>query len=92
MAIHVLKTVGAVWNALSSGEKRFEVRKNDRCFQSGDTVILRKLDPDNTAAIRFVNNRREFIELEFKVGWILQGGQFGIEPNYCVFQLEPCEK
>jgi hypothetical protein len=27
--------------------------------------------------------------LRFKIGWILQGGQFGIEPGYIVFQLEP---
>lgn len=91
MTEHVLKTTHEAWLAVESGKKRFEVRKNDRLFQTGDTVVLRKLNGpgsliDKTHQPEMRNG--EYRELRFRVGWILQGGQFGVEPGYCVFQLE----
>lgn len=83
---HILKTQHEVWLAVESGAKRFEVRKNDRCFQSGDTVILRKLEQGGYCYDTV--GRFETRDLKFTIGWILQGGQFGIEPGYCAFQLE----
>lgn len=82
MTEHVLKTVGGAWDAVERGEKRFEVRRNDRFFQSGDTVVLRRIGDLGlpTPGAR---------DLRFRIGWMLQGGQFGLEPGYCVFQLEP---
>ncbi len=83
MAKHVLKTVGYCWDAVASGAKTFEVRKNDRGFQPGDTVQLVRLR-DN-CHYGYVDYGKT---LTFKIGWMLQGGQFGIEPGYCVFSLE----
>lgn len=86
--IHILKTLGTVWDAIERGEKRFEVRRNDRFFQRGDIVTLRKMDETGryyeTGATRFTT-----LDISFRIGWMLQGGQFGIEPGYVVFQLEP---
>lgn len=80
---HRLKTRADFWDAVQSGQKRFEVRKNDRNFQVGDIVYLVRLD-DRLG--------REHMEtgmvIRFKVGFILHGGQFGIEPGYCVLQLD----
>jgi hypothetical protein len=81
MAKHTLKTWREPFDAVLLGTKRFEVRRNDRCFQSGDTVVLKRWHQDkhcfdSTAA-----------ELTFQIGWMLHGGQFGIEPGFCVFQL-----
>jgi hypothetical protein len=91
MTEHVLKTLGTAWDAIKAGEKGFEVRKNDRFFQRGDVVVLRKLHEDGrhyatdpTSPSRFAT-----LDLKFKIGWMLQGGQFGIESGYVVFQLEP---
>ncbi len=79
---HRLKTLPSLWDAVHRGEKRFEVRKNDRNFQVGDIIYLVRLD-DRLG--------REHMEtgmvIRFKVGFILHGGQFGIEPGYCVLQL-----
>lgn len=94
MRVHELKTVAYCWDAVESGAKKFEVRRNDRGFQPGDTVVLRKLDSSGiNLAIksRVPHGRITYYELKFKIGWILQGGQFGIEPGYCVFSLEPLE-
>ncbi len=89
--IHTLKTIGTVWDAIARGEKTFEVRRNDRFFQRGDIVRLRKLDEKGYYA-NLPGRPHSTIDQDFRIGWMLQGGQFGIEPGYVVFQLEPIEK
>lgn len=91
MKEHVLKTVATAWDAIKAGEKRFEVRRNDRFFQRGDIVVLRKLDESGRHYAPDPETRSYYstCDLRFKIGWMLQGGQFGIEPGFVVFQLEP---
>lgn len=80
--VHRLKTQAAYFNAVARGEKLFEVRKNDRFFQAGDIVELVRLhDPETW------NVDTSAQPLRFRIGPILQGGQFGIEPGYCIFSL-----
>lgn len=43
---HELKTWPVYFEALWSGRKRFEVRKNDRGFKTGDRLVLKECDPD----------------------------------------------
>lgn len=43
---HILKTWPEEFEAVSSDRKRFEVRKDDRDFQTGDTVVFTEFDPD----------------------------------------------
>lgn len=86
---HVLKTIAEAWDAVAAGEKLFEVRKNDRFFQAGDTVVLRKLSDDRRTYEPGPSGGFSTWDLEFHIGWLLQGGQLGIEPGYCVFQLKP---
>lgn len=86
---HVLKTLDCYWDAVECGAKKFEVRKNDRGFQPGDTVVLQRW---HTHPITKNYRKDSAVEpLKFKIGWMLQGGQFGIECGYCVFSLEPLE-
>lgn len=84
MNTHHLKTIPDVWDAIERGEKRFEVRRNDRFFQRGDIVVLYRSEP-------YALPDFEEPTLKFKIGWFLQGGQYGIDPQYCVFQLEEVE-
>ena len=42
---HALKTLPIYFDAALRGDKTFEVRKNDRDFQTGDTLILKEWDP-----------------------------------------------
>ncbi len=79
--IHRLKTTDLYWDAIQRGEKTFEVRKNDRAFQTGDVLELLRVDqawPNHYGPV-----------LRYRITYILQGGQFGIEPAYCVMGLGP---
>ena len=44
MSEHILKVIPPYFDALVDGSKTFEVRKNDRAFQCGDTLILWEYD------------------------------------------------
>jgi ASC-1-like (ASCH) protein len=43
--IHELKIIPEYFQAIWDGKKPFEVRKNDRNYQVGDTVQLNEFDP-----------------------------------------------
>jgi hypothetical protein len=47
-ATHELKCWPAQFAAIRSGEKRFEIRQNDRDFAIGDLVLLREFSPSDT--------------------------------------------
>lgn len=77
---HNLKIWSEYFLLILSGEKKFEIRKNDRNFKVGDTLILREWNntlSDYTGAF-----------LTAKIKYILYGGQFGIEEGYCVMSIE----
>lgn len=81
MKKHELKTWPDYYYRIFTGQKKFEVRKNDRDFQIGDTLHLKEFDPE----------KQEYTgrELLVTVSYILHGGQFGIEAGYCVMSLAP---
>ena len=44
MKTHDLKTLPEFFQAAASGRKRFEIRRDDRGFMEGDTLLLREFD------------------------------------------------
>lgn len=78
---HYLKTWAPYYRRIESGEKRFEVRKNDRDFQVGDMLILQEYDPHME-----IYTGPEMI---MTVTYILHGGNFGIEDGYVVMAITP---
>lgn len=81
---HRLKTVDHYYDAVADGTKTYEVRKNDRAFQTGDVLEL----------VRWSHTSLGFREdygpkiLRKKISYLLQGGQFGIEAGYCILGLK----
>jgi ASC-1-like (ASCH) protein len=46
--IHELKIDPIYFEAVWNGTKNFEIRKNDRCFQVGDIIVLKEFNGDYT--------------------------------------------
>jgi hypothetical protein len=86
--IHDLKTWDVYWDAVASGDKTFEGRRDDRGFQKGDIVRLLRCEKRHGAYVvelDFKGNPEHV--LEKRITYILTGGQFGIEPGYVVLAL-----
>lgn len=79
--IHRLKTWPVFFNRVYSGQKRFEVHRNDRDFQTGDILRLQEFDPDKQA---FTDRTYDVV-----IDYILHGGQFGIQKGFCVMGISP---
>lgn len=75
---HDLKTWPTYYRRVFEGEKRFEIRKNDRDFRPGDTLKLMEWNPET----------KEFTgrELFRKAGYILDSHD-GLKDGYVIIQL-----
>jgi hypothetical protein len=80
MKTHTLKTWNDYFDDIAFGDKSFEVRKDDRNYEVGDTLILQRYNP----------NTKEYdgCEVSVKVKYILRGGSFGIEEGHVVMGIE----
>jgi hypothetical protein len=77
--IHELKTWPKYFYRVFSGEKKFEVRKKDRDYQIGDHLKLMEYNPDCDG----YTGR----EMNVRVTYILYGGDFGIDIDFCVMSI-----
>ena len=88
MTEHKLKTWVRFFEAVESGEKNFEVRKNDRGFQTGDILVLECWDNDKHSYVfDYRQAPPKLRKIRKRISFLLQGGMFGIEPGYCVLGL-----
>lgn len=85
---HELKTLAPYWDALESGEKNFEVRRDDRGFQKGEVLVLIRMQLDDPTRVYRDPHTNGRWDLRRKVTYILTGGQLGIEPGYVVMGLK----
>ncbi len=87
MTTHYLKIWPEFFAVLD--DKPFEVRKNDRHFQKGDTVVLREFS--KAQGYTFLNPHSYppvYKERAFTVTYCLTDFP-GIEAGYCVLGLKP---
>ena len=74
---HRLKLAKMFFNAVDTGKKSFELRKNDRNYQIGDILELHEMsDGEETGRVT-----------EKQVIYILEGFK-GLEEGYCILGLE----
>lgn len=78
MTEHDLKTLPGYWSHVASGVKGFEVRRDDRDFQVGDTLLLREWHDLGGYSGR---------EVRRTISYVLSGGQFGIVDGFAVLGL-----
>ncbi len=76
---HELKILKPYFDAVVSGDKTFEIRKDDRPYKIGDTLILREIGAENTFTGRFIRK---------KVGCILRDcPEYGLADGFCILSL-----
>jgi hypothetical protein len=71
-----------------SGDKTFEIRKNDRQFQRGELLELIPYDPETNLTVDLKGKNRIYAEIT----WVLAGGQFGIELGYAALGFRELTK
>jgi hypothetical protein len=93
VAVHELKVWPRFFDAIASGDKTFEARKDDRPepFRAGDTLVLREWAPPPCDSdglpygFGFYTGR----ELRRTVTYLLTGRAFGIERGHVVMAIKP---
>lgn len=75
---HDLKILPEYFEAVSSGRKKFEIRRNDRNYGVGDTLILREWDGENYTGEGVIR----------KVTYVLADYEKGLKPGYCILGIE----
>lgn len=82
---HELKVWPQYFWPISEGRKPFEVRRDDRGFQTGQVLWLREFKPNSRMHDRHCyTGNAEFA----RITYILTGGQFGVEPGHVVMGLD----
>jgi len=83
--LHALKTWTEFFDAVADGSKTFEIRKNDRGFQVGDTLILRDWD----------RNKGQYTgrKLKVEVTYITDGGTLGcLAPGHVCMSIRKVDR
>jgi len=76
---HELKTWPVYFQEVWNRNKKFELRKHDRPYQVGDTLILLEYEPTKAE----YTGRKIFAE----IGYIFSEPVFGLKDGYCILSL-----
>lgn len=91
--IHELKIIPQYFEAVVKGIKTFELRKNDRDYKVGDTLLLKEWnigEIDLTGPEPIVTQEQGYTgrEVERKIAYILQGGRYGLHKNFVILAFD----
>lgn len=90
ITVHKVKCWPAYFDAIASGAKPFDVRRDDRGYQRGDIIVLQRTREDRLAEVDCMLIGHEWVpkrELRREITYVLTGGQFGIQAGYVVLGL-----
>ena len=77
---HYIKCETEYYRAVEAGDKSFELRKNDRDYKLYDIVHLEE-------SVIGVKTGRE---IAVEIVYILYGGKYGLDKDYCIFSFKRC--
>ena len=81
---HEIKLLESYCDAVLSGEKSFEVRRNDRGYQKGDHVSFIPVDKDFETFYHLVSKK------EYVITYVHSG--LGLQNEYVVFGIKDVNK
>lgn len=73
VTVHELKILPEYFSAIVSGEKRFEIRKNDRNYKVGDILRLMKYEADNFTGDVHVSEITYITDFAQQDGYVVLG-------------------
>jgi hypothetical protein len=79
MTVHELKIWPEFFTEIQKGQKKFEVRRDDRKFEVGDLLHLKEWEP----LTKKYSGRECCTEVEYK----MHGGTWGIREDFCVLGI-----
>lgn len=77
MVVHKLKIKTQYFEDVKNGRKTFELRKNDRDFKVGDTLLLEEYNGGYTG--RFI---------KVIITYLLKGGNYGLDKDYVILGIK----
>lgn len=82
MSVHQLKTWPPYFNEVARGRKSFELRRDDRAYEVGDSLDLREWDPATNA----YTGRTAWL----RVTYVLRNAeQFGLKDGFVILGISP---
>jgi hypothetical protein len=87
MSVHILKTWPEFFNDAILGIKSFELRKNDRDFKVGDTLVLHEFIPEMPSSSRRSRGYFTGRICRFRIIYVLKDIEFGLSPGYCILGM-----
>jgi len=81
MITHELKILEKYAIRHEDGDKNWELRKNDRDFQSGDHIIFKVID----------ENGQEIRSYFREIYYVFNGGKYGLKNGYCILSISEYE-
>lgn len=82
---HVLKTWPDPFQAIWSGVKTYEIRKNDRGFCIGDFLTLREWQPEDPLHLKIEGYSGR--EMKARIVYMTPGGTWGLPVDMCVLGI-----
>lgn len=77
---HNLKIAPSYFEAVKENKKTFELRRNDRNFNVGDTLNLEGFQGEYTGR-----------NIQVKITYILEGGIYGLSKEYVILAIKKVE-
>lgn len=77
--LHQLKILPRYYKKVGSGEKTFEIRKDDRGFKVGDLLELCEFEDGQYTGNSYLT----------EITYIHYGGEYGLEEGYCILSIKP---
>lgn len=87
--IHRLKTDPLVFDAVKKGEKTFEIRFDDRGFEVGDMLVLRRTEFSAFDMDNYNKPLRYTGECEHRtITYILRGPAYGLNVGWVIMSIK----
>lgn len=86
MKVHKIKLNIEFCDAVLNGEKTFEIRKDDRCYQNGDRIKFIPTTSGSCFPIGYETVWHPVADREYEITFVLHG--WGLEEGYAALAIK----